>query len=275
MRRLTLLFILVSTLFGSLSAQESHDYVPLVHDGVTWVYYMENIFTGDAAVFEYRFDGTKEVGGKTFHRLCSRKNDGEWSEISLYREERHRVYEITDMIDIEAFYLTDPNIGEYLVMDFDDMKSVFALGYYDNATFEDGTCEMADGTTRHAIYIDGTLRYIEGIGTDDGILHDLILPGDGSRFHLSYVVDGDNVVYYGQANERHRFYEKYGLSFYHCDLNRDGNINSGDVAALYGTLTGSDEQYELDESLKALYDVNGDGEVNSADVSTLYDLIVK
>ena len=50
------------------------------------------------------------------------------------------------------------------------------------------------------------------------------------------------------------------------DLNGDGNVNTGDVSALYTAL--------LNGSTDAKYDLNGDGNVNTGDVSTLYSIIL-
>ncbi len=50
------------------------------------------------------------------------------------------------------------------------------------------------------------------------------------------------------------------------DLNGDGNVNTGDVSALYLAL--------LAGSTDAKYDLNGDGNVNTGDVSALYGIII-
>ena len=51
-----------------------------------------------------------------------------------------------------------------------------------------------------------------------------------------------------------------------ADLNADGNVNSGDVSALYTAI--------LSGNTDTLYDLNGDGNVNSGDVSALYTIIL-
>ena len=51
------------------------------------------------------------------------------------------------------------------------------------------------------------------------------------------------------------------------DLNGDGQVNTGDVSALYQAL--------LNGSTDSLYDLNGDGSVNAGDVSTLYGIILE
>ncbi len=50
------------------------------------------------------------------------------------------------------------------------------------------------------------------------------------------------------------------------DLNGDGNVNTGDVSALYKAL--------LAGATDAMYDLNGDGNVNTGDVSALYKIIL-
>ena len=50
------------------------------------------------------------------------------------------------------------------------------------------------------------------------------------------------------------------------DLNGDGNVNTGDVSALYTAV--------LSGSTDAMYDINGDGNVNTGDVSALYAIIL-
>ena len=50
------------------------------------------------------------------------------------------------------------------------------------------------------------------------------------------------------------------------DLNGDGNVNTGDVSALYTAL--------LAGSIESKYDLNLDGNVNTGDVSTLYSIIL-
>ena len=55
--------------------------------------------------------------------------------------------------------------------------------------------------------------------------------------------------------------------YYNGDLNGDGNVNTGDVSALYRAI--------LNGSTDALYDINGDGNVNTGDVSLLYSLILE
>ncbi len=50
------------------------------------------------------------------------------------------------------------------------------------------------------------------------------------------------------------------------DLNGDGNVNTGDVSALYTAL--------LAGSTESKYDLNLDGNVNTGDVSTLYSIIL-
>ena len=50
------------------------------------------------------------------------------------------------------------------------------------------------------------------------------------------------------------------------DINGDGNVNAGDVSALYeAILTGNGD---------AKFDLNGDGNVNAGDVSALYEAIL-
>ncbi len=50
------------------------------------------------------------------------------------------------------------------------------------------------------------------------------------------------------------------------DLNGDGNVNTGDVSALYSAL--------LNGVTDTKYDLNGDGNVNTGDVSALYKIIL-
>lgn len=50
------------------------------------------------------------------------------------------------------------------------------------------------------------------------------------------------------------------------DINGDGNINTGDVSALYAAL--------LAGSTDSKYDLNGDGNVNTGDISALYAIIL-
>ena len=50
------------------------------------------------------------------------------------------------------------------------------------------------------------------------------------------------------------------------DLNGDGNVNTGDVSALYSAL--------LAGNTDTKFDLNGDGNVNTGDVSTLYAIIL-
>ena len=52
------------------------------------------------------------------------------------------------------------------------------------------------------------------------------------------------------------------------DVNEDGNINAGDVSALYSVILGTDITFAHNA------DLNNDGNVNAGDVSTLYELIL-
>lgn len=52
------------------------------------------------------------------------------------------------------------------------------------------------------------------------------------------------------------------------DVNEDGNINAGDVSALYSVILGTDLTFARNA------DLNDDGNVNAGDVSTLYELIL-
>ena len=52
------------------------------------------------------------------------------------------------------------------------------------------------------------------------------------------------------------------------DVNNDGTVNAGDVAAVYNVLLG------VDTENAARADVNGDGTVNAGDTSAVYDIII-
>ncbi|MBO4723470.1 MAG: dockerin type I repeat-containing protein [Muribaculaceae bacterium] len=52
------------------------------------------------------------------------------------------------------------------------------------------------------------------------------------------------------------------------DVNRDGNVTSADVTALYNYLLNGDETY------LATSDVNGDGNITSADVTFIYNILL-
>lgn len=54
------------------------------------------------------------------------------------------------------------------------------------------------------------------------------------------------------------------------DVNRDGNVNAGDVSAIYSVILGT----ETDPAIVALADLNADSYVNAGDISALYALIL-
>lgn len=61
-----------------------------------------------------------------------------------------------------------------------------------------------------------------------------------------------------------------GSSFVLGDVNGDGNVNAGDVSAIYGVILGT----ETDPAVIERANINGDTVVNAGDISSLYEIIL-
>ncbi len=63
---------------------------------------------------------------------------------------------------------------------------------------------------------------------------------------------------------------EYTSPFLTGDVNGDGNVNAGDVSAIYGVILGT----ETDTAVIERANINGDSVVNAGDISSLYEIIL-
>ena len=95
---------------------------------------------------------------------------------------------------------------------------------------------------------------------------------NGKIYTLYFWADGEdndgNIHVLDNNGEKYQVVFTYGDggSGTPGDLNGDGNVNTGDISALYSAL--------LEGATDSMYDINGDGNVNTGDVSALYQIIL-
>ena len=107
--------------FISASAAE-YEYVPLVREGLQWVYYHDNSITGEAGDYAVDFAGPVEIGDKIYQEVYSHTLDPNHSGAYVagyMREEGRKVYWLANSVD------EIDNKDEVLLFDFDDMSNVY------------------------------------------------------------------------------------------------------------------------------------------------------
>ncbi len=280
MRRIYLFtFFFVCCVATALAQEPQYEYVPLVREGVKWIYFYDAPILGEAYEYALEFHGTKTINGKVFSRLVEHalnETPDDGKEVALMRQEGARVYQITDNI---YFNVTDEAINERVIYDFGDMSTVFNATYTPTETlqFEYGTEEI-QGKTRKVVYSDGLVCVIDAIGSPyEGVYNNMFAEVPPcvvcDMTYFGYVVENNEIIYYAPDydNENWQFFKKYGISLSHCDFNYDHIVNVGDISLLYDSIIGGKPSLDYEPSR----DLNGDGEVNVGDISTLYSVILR
>ena len=174
-------------------------------------------------------------------------------------------------IDAEVLYLEERGGQETFTLDSFNVVTLKAMSEVEL------TCVFIDEDLQHTVK--HTTLEAESSGDKQHWSHNVavdLLSGlqSGKCYTLSYQV---------QATDSHGTKYKldnngvgYGISFVvagahyisNGDVNKDGQINTGDVSELYNVILG------IDLSNADVADVNGDGVVNTGDVSDLYMIIL-
>ena len=226
------------------------EYVPIVREGVQWVYFDEN---ASQPVVTLEFKGETTRNGNTYKQLYQNDTD---EPLALMRE-----------VDKKVYCLYDGFAGEQLLYDFNQPGA----GCFESDNYEQMYIGV-NGNLRN-LYTDHNMTIIEGIGPDArfSILYDLYpeLPTCAmGNFYLSHVVEDGKTVYTGLGYKDYCFYEGSGLVFRRCDLNGDGVVNVADVAMVYTAMLSG-------ETATGNSDVNSDGSLNAGDISALYQVITE
>lgn len=111
------------------------------------------------------------------------------------------------------------------------------------------------------------------IGSEDYIFNVVLSQGDSQ--HQSVDVTGINKDIYLEITSTTNKYTVADITdqytFLLGDVNNDGEVNIGDVAAVIDIILG----IQADEATLIRSDVNGDGEVNIGDVTSIIDIILR
>ena len=191
-KRLTGTLLLLTMFVGhfSATAQDATEGVPLVREGVKWIYNYHDfsIYPGNWTFFTVEFHGTTEIEGKTYsncyYYLGDEANYSETSLMGWAREDAGKVYARYNpncTFDDYFYTVLKPTLftldDEVLIYDFNDMVNCL-----NNTYISFNTQDSADYFTEYTTEIGGITRrvyektespetygysYIEGVGVDD------------------------------------------------------------------------------------------------------------
>lgn len=148
-------------------------YMPLVREGVEWHYTSQNVRAGgtDEKDFYLRFDGTATVGDKTYsvlYRYDSPEYDKVKAQVAAYmREDGEKVYSICKLMpngdaaedkgEVLAYDFATPDGGSFSFVEKSDFVTI-------------------DGVSRKALYGNGWIWAVDGIGMATDMMLDGYLP---------------------------------------------------------------------------------------------------
>ncbi len=227
----TLLCLLMIT---SASALE-YQYMPLVKDGKKWVEYYENYedyendLYNQSGIICYQLKGVSEINGITYHNLYATINNDKITDnstpIAYVREQDKKVFVMINggcnvdfpmgyhPIEMERCqYFPDNN--EYLIYDFNDIKSPYESGSFTNNYVETNQT-VVNGQLVNIYYLPTNLIIYfnnekQGFIVQEGVgaLHEVFInpwplyPTNGLRFNLAFVEDDGHYLYRGAYYEK-------------------------------------------------------------------------
>ena len=274
MRRIYLFtFFFVCCVATALAQEPQYEYVPLVREGVKWVYMREHM-DYDCVDKSFPFPlpyvevleikGEQPVDGVEYKQVMSNRSQ---EPVALIREDGKQVFIKASDYYIEYYLDYDKNTGEYLIYDFNKEGA----GYENFAGFWHFNEKMIEigGVMRKAYFREGTSspEIIEGIGvlTDHSPFYHPYAsqPDDGTIYGLTHMMENDEIVYKTDSFNHYEYYKARDYSIYFGDVNADSHHNVADVSVYFELL--------MQDIAR---DVNGDGQVNVGDISTLYNVIL-
>ncbi len=267
-----IIFTLLGILILTSARATDNEYVPLVREGVKWVEYYENTIDNTQSVKTYQFCGNIEIGGNVYSKLYStfRLSDvtQQDSPIAYVREHDKKIYSVPVNSEIYGCILSNEDIGEYLIYNFNDITSPYTI---DESLMSPVTTEqMPFGDRMVNLYHLGSIKMIaEGIGCLDNVFYDpwpMVMP-DGSHTSLAWFEDNGEILFKGEGYEAAKEFLSNHAT-YNGDVDGDGVVTSADITALYDYLLNNDDAHITTS------DVNGDGFVTSADVTAVYNFLL-
>ena len=218
-----------SEYFYEESEPEDYEYHPFVREGVKWVYYYDNPFSGDVLdmpegkqYYSFEMKGDVVIGGKHYKQVClthyldeDNKEVEEFIPVYL-REEDKVVYAIQPdgirypqcPVGIGSFVgapsslpLTTTN-EEYILYDFNDPISLYEPLSSANYMETDYLTFGAKTRKRHHYAYSNNDLIIEGIGYDGDagmplFYFELMTPEMQVGYFLSHVVENGEIIYKG------------------------------------------------------------------------------
>lgn len=267
-----IIFALLGILILTSARATDNEYIPLVREGVKWVEYYENTFDNTQSVKTYQFCGNIEIGGNVYSKLysTSRLSDvaQQDSPIAYVREHEKQIYSVPVNSEIYGCILSNEDIGEYLIYNFNDITSPYTID--ESLMSPVTTVQMPFGDRVVNLYHLGGIKMIaEGIGCLDNVFYDpwpMVKP-DGSHTSLAWFEDNGEILFKGEGYEAAKEFLSNHAT-YNGDVDGDGVVTSADITALYDYLLNNDDAHITTS------DVNGDGFVTSADVTAVYNILL-
>ena len=275
-------------------------YLPVIREGVKWVYEHVVINDGDTTnyYYTYEFKGNypeMDSYHRAFKAVYSKNYDANGVErlVAGLREDESLIQcfkneplsGVDSFINFYSYYSNDD-----VLLLYEDLDGMWNIDYYiDSQTDPDKNFLNADNFVKaDPIEIDGilcsriayigeqgdTLAYlVEGIGFDSRNMGDLLTPftrepdpdADYQEYcGLSHVVKDGKIIYKGMRFNSALF----GIP---GDVNGDGEINIADANSVIDiVIMGGNSGH----SRAPAADVNDDGEINIADVNAIIDIIL-
>lgn len=195
--------LLALLLMASASATE---YLPLVREGVKWVEYYNNTINNTQFVKTYQFSGNIEIGGNIYSKLYSIPKVSNVAQdgvlVAYVREQDKKVYCIPVDAVISGCVLSNEDIDEYMIYNFNDIISPYTIEeeFITPITTE----QMPLGDRLVNMYnLGGTKRIAEGIGCLENVFYDpwpIVLP-DGSHTSLAWFEENGEILFKGEDFE--------------------------------------------------------------------------
>ena len=260
---ITLLGLLMTTSANAVAYQ----YVPLVREGVKWVEYYYNIIENTQSVTTYQFSENIEIGGNIYSMLYATPKVSNVTQdkipVAYVREQDKKVYCIPVEAMIYGCILSNEDIGEYIIYNFNDITSPYTIE--EELISPITTEQMLLGDNLVNLYnLGGTKRIAEGIGCLENVFYDpwpIVMP-DGSHTSLAWFEDNGEILFKGECFDEAMYY--LSSQYNKEDVDGDGYVTSADVTTLYNFMLGN--YNEAQDS----YDVDSDGAVTAADITAIY-----
>ena len=201
MKKITLL--LLGLLAMTSASAVENEYVPLVREGVKWVEYYNNSIENTQAVTTYQFSGNIEIGGNIYSKLYASPKVSNVTQdeipVAYIREQDKVVYCIPVDAMIYGCILSNEDIGEYMIYNFNDITSPYTIEEELISPITTGQMLLGDKFV-NLYNLGGTKRIAEGVGCLENVFYDpwpMVMP-DGSHNSLAWFEDNGEILFKGE-----------------------------------------------------------------------------